>query len=101
MTPHTIGILHPGAMGISIAASAVNNGHTVYWVSEGRSQASRARAEKHRLRDAETLAALCAQCDIILSVCPPHAAEDAARQVITQNFKGLYLDASAIAPQKA
>jgi len=101
MTSHTIGILHPGDMGISIAASAVNNGHTVYWVSEGRSEASRARAEKHGLQDAGTLAALCAQCDIILSVCPPHAAEDVARQVLNQNFKGLYLDANAINPQKA
>ncbi|MFN8387940.1 MAG: hypothetical protein U0V48_00690 [Anaerolineales bacterium] len=27
-------ILHPGEMGVSIAASAVNNGHEVCWVSE-------------------------------------------------------------------
>ena len=32
-----IGILHPGEMGISIAASAINNGHQAYWMSLGRS----------------------------------------------------------------
>ncbi len=32
-----IGILHPGEMGISIAASATNSGHEVYWASESRS----------------------------------------------------------------
>jgi hypothetical protein len=37
MTRQKVGILHPGEMGISIAASAQNSGHTVYWVSEGRS----------------------------------------------------------------
>ena len=39
-----IGILHPGEMGISIAASAQNNGHQVYWVSNGRSQKTKSRA---------------------------------------------------------
>ena len=32
-----IGFLHPGAMGISLAATAQNTGHTAYWVSQGRS----------------------------------------------------------------
>ena len=33
-----IGILHPGEMGISVAASAINSGHPVYWASQGRSE---------------------------------------------------------------
>jgi len=40
MTPANslrIGILHPGAMGISVAASAIHNQHRVQWASEGRS----------------------------------------------------------------
>lgn len=100
-TKPRIGILHPGAMGISIAASAVHNGHQVLWASEGRSQESRDRAVQHKLEDAETLANLCAQSDIILSVCPPHAAADVARQVIAANFHGTYCDANAISPQRA
>ena len=37
--------------------------------------------------------------DIILSVCPPHAALDIARQVA--GFGGIYLDANAISPATA
>jgi len=33
MTKRKIGILHPGNMGISIAASAQNSGHAIYWAS--------------------------------------------------------------------
>src|SRR6266852_4175145 len=62
-----IGILHPGEMGISIAASAQNSGCEVYWVSEGRRGPTRERALQYRLRDAETLAGLCRKCRIIIS----------------------------------
>ncbi|MFL5806827.1 MAG: DUF1932 domain-containing protein [Roseiflexaceae bacterium] len=101
MTPQSIGILHPGAMGISIAASAQNSGQRVYWASAGRSSATRDRAAQHGLRDAHTLAELCATCSIIISVCPPHAAETVASDVLQAGFAGLYLDANAIAPQRA
>jgi len=101
MAPQQIGILYPGEMGISIAASAQNSGHTVYWASAGRSAATQRRAAKFELRDAQTLAQLCAECSIIVSVCPPDAAETVADQVIAQGYQGLYLDANAIAPQRA
>jgi 3-hydroxyisobutyrate dehydrogenase-like beta-hydroxyacid dehydrogenase len=101
MPTETIGIIHPGAMGISVAASALRSGQKVCYASEGRSDATRARAAEQDLRDLGTMAALCAECSIIISVCPPHAAEDVAGQVISQGFKGLYLDANAISPQKA
>jgi len=56
MTSRKIGILHPGNMGISIAASAQNSGNTVYWVSEGRSSRTRERAESETrpVRDCPT-----------------------------------------------
>lgn len=97
----SIGILYPGAMGISIAASALNSGHQVIWASENRSQATRERAAQHNLYDVTTLENLCAQCDILLSICPPHAAMDVVHQVITKNFRGIFCDANAIAPQRA
>jgi 3-hydroxyisobutyrate dehydrogenase-like beta-hydroxyacid dehydrogenase len=100
MTEQKIGILHPGNMGISIAASAQNSGHTVYWASEGRSPQTHERAERFNLLDAQTLATLCLTCSIIISVCPPHAAEEVAHQVIAHAFQGLYLDANAISPQR-
>jgi 3-hydroxyisobutyrate dehydrogenase-like beta-hydroxyacid dehydrogenase len=96
-----VGILHPGEMGISIAASAQNSGHTVYWASEGRSPATLARAEKFGLHDARSLAELCARCSILIAVCPPHAAEEVASQVRAQGFTGLYVDANAISPNRS
>ena len=100
MTSHRIGILHPGEMGISIAASAQNSGNEVYWASEGRGAATRERATKFGLRDAGALKDLCAGCEIILSVCPPHAAESLANDVLDCGFTKLFVDANAIAPQR-
>ena len=96
-----IGILHPGEMGISIAVSAISNGHLVYWVSENRSEKTRLRAEKYGLLELHSLIELCQSCEIIFSICPPHAAEDVANSVIEHGFNGYYLDANAIAPKRA
>lgn len=101
MKKQTIGILHPGLMGISVAVSAQNSGYMVYWASNGRSTQTRERADKHQLLDAETLDQLCQTCSVIISVCPPHAAEDVADAVLSQNFRGIYADANAISPQRA
>ena len=101
MTVQSIGLLHPGEMGISLAASAQNGGHAVAWASEGRSAATRARAEAHGLRDAGTLARLCAECAVLVCVCPPDAAEAVAHDVAALGFTGLYLDANAISPGRA
>ena len=96
-----IGILHPGEMGISIAVNARSETHPVYWASEGRSEQTRSRAQSYVLNDLKTLAEMCRTCSIILSVCPPHAAEDVASQVAAQPFRGLYADLNAISPQRA
>jgi 3-hydroxyisobutyrate dehydrogenase-like beta-hydroxyacid dehydrogenase len=97
----SIGILHPGEMGVSIAASAINSGHTVYWVGQGRSQKTRARAEQWKLIELDSITELCQTCETILSVCPPHAAEEVADSVAAAGFQGLYLDANAIAPLRS
>lgn len=96
-----IGILHPGEMGVSIAASAIKSGHEVYWVSDNRSDKTRQRAKKHNLVDIVSLSHLCQTSEIIFSVCPPHSAEDVAKSVIERGFKGYYLDANAISPQRS
>jgi 3-hydroxyisobutyrate dehydrogenase-like beta-hydroxyacid dehydrogenase len=98
---HTVGVLHPGSMGVSVAASAQASGHDVLWVSDGRSAQTRHRAELQDLQDAGTLEALCSHSDVIVSVCPPHAAEDMAERVVACGFQGLYLDANATSPQRA
>jgi 3-hydroxyisobutyrate dehydrogenase-like beta-hydroxyacid dehydrogenase len=95
-----IGILHPGEMGISLAASAQNSGCQVYWVSERRREPTIERAARFRLHDAKTLEAFCRECRIVISVCPPHAAESLANDVAAARFAGIYVDANAIAPQR-
>ena len=97
----TVGILHPGAMGIFVASSAQNSGNAVYWASENRSPQTRMRADKYNLLDVKMLADLCVTCSVIVSVCPPDAAEELANRVTAQSFKGLYVDANAISPQRA
>jgi 3-hydroxyisobutyrate dehydrogenase-like beta-hydroxyacid dehydrogenase len=87
-------------MGISVAASAQNSGHVLYWASQGRSGQTQARAQRYSLVDVNSLEALCQNCTLIISVCPPHAAEEVARQVVAHSFRGIYVDANAISPQR-
>jgi 3-hydroxyisobutyrate dehydrogenase-like beta-hydroxyacid dehydrogenase len=101
MNKESLGILHPGEMGVTVALAAQNSGHYVYWVSAGRSTQTRERADKIALIDAESFANLCETCSILICVCPPGAAEDVAGQVAAQGFQGLYIDANAISPQRA
>jgi 3-hydroxyisobutyrate dehydrogenase-like beta-hydroxyacid dehydrogenase len=96
MADGAIGLLHPGEMGAAIGAALVADGRRVAWASEGRSAETRRRAEEAGLDDAATVAELVRRSDVILSVCPPHAAGDVARSV--SGFEGLYVDANAIAP---
>jgi 3-hydroxyisobutyrate dehydrogenase-like beta-hydroxyacid dehydrogenase len=93
-----LGILHPGAMGISVAVSAQNSGCDVFWASNGRSEQTRLRAGEHSLNDVGSLAALSRTCEVLVSVCPPAAAEAVADQILALKFTGTYLDANAIAP---
>jgi 3-hydroxyisobutyrate dehydrogenase-like beta-hydroxyacid dehydrogenase len=95
-----IGLIHPGAMGASVGAAARSNQHTVFWASQGRSKDTAARARRADLEDAGSVAELVHSSEIILSVCPPHAAADIAREVIEHGFSGLYVDCNAISPER-
>jgi 3-hydroxyisobutyrate dehydrogenase-like beta-hydroxyacid dehydrogenase len=92
-----IGLLHPGEMGAALGARLRERGRDVRWAGEGRSDATRERARSAGLRDAGTLAALVADSDVLLSVCPPHAALDVARAAA--GHTGVYVDANAISPR--
>ena len=94
----TIGLLHPGDMGSVVGACAVAGGSRVLWASEGRSAGTRDRAAAAGLEDAGRLAAVVAGSDVVVSVCPPHAALDLARAVAALRFSGLFVDANAVSP---
>ena len=97
----TIAIINPGAMGISVAATMKNSGYAVLWAADGRSEQSQERAAEHGLTDVGTMAELFGRSQVIVSVCPPHAAEDVAEQALASGFQGLFLDANAVAVEKA
>src|SRR5580698_791243 len=97
----TIGLLHPGEMGAAVGQCLAAAGHRVLGVPSGRSPASAARAEAAGLTGVDGLAELVRSAEVIMSVCPPHAALDTARQVAAAGFGGLYLDANAISPAAA
>ena len=97
--PKTIAILHPGEMGAATGAGLRERGHRVLWASGGRAAASRARAEACGLEDVVTLARCAQDADVVLSVCPPHAAMDVARAVAACGFGGVYVDANAVSAE--
>jgi hypothetical protein len=92
-----VGLIHPGEMGAAVGLVLQSNGHDVLWASEGRSDATCARATS--FRDAGTLVVLAREAELILSICPPHAALDVARDL--RGFEGVYVDANAISPAHA
>ncbi len=96
-----VGILHPGSMGAAVAACAATNAAAVLWCEAGRSPASAARAAQFGLTRVHTLAELLDRSDIIISLCPPAAAEDLARDVARHGFAGVYVEANAINPERA
>jgi len=96
MSIKTVALLHPGNMGSTIGAAAAASGARVVWASEQRSTASRERAKQAGVQDVETLANAVRESDMVLSVCPPHAALELAKSVARQSFKGIYVDANAI-----
>jgi 3-hydroxyisobutyrate dehydrogenase-like beta-hydroxyacid dehydrogenase len=95
----TIGLLHPGEMGAAIGRALRQAGHEVLWTSAGRSEATALRATDAGLIDAGSLEGLAERSDVIISVCPPHAATEVAASVAGAD--GLFVDANAIAPATA
>jgi len=99
MAGQTVGLLHPGEMGAAVGAVLVEQGHRVVWASAGRSAKSRGRAQEAGLEDAGSVGRLVQLSDVIISVCPPHAALEVARSVA--GFEGVFVDANAVAPGTA
>lgn len=96
----TFTLLHPGAMGAKVGGEATRTDTRVLYVPAGRSPASLQRAREAGLEPADSLESALSASDFVLSVCPPHAAEDVAREVLTHPFRGVYVEANAISPDR-
>jgi 3-hydroxyisobutyrate dehydrogenase-like beta-hydroxyacid dehydrogenase len=90
-----VGLLHPGEMGAAIGALLLAHGDEVLWRPNGRGAATARRAAAAGLRSVDNFS----DADVILSVCPPHAALDVARSL--QGTRALVIDANAISPMTA
>ena len=92
-----VGLLHPGEMGSAVGRVARAE---VLWAPDGRSDATGERAQAAGLT-AAPLEELVRRADVVLSICPPHAALDVARAVAALGYSGLYCDANAVSPATA
>ncbi len=94
-----IAVLHPGAMGASVCAALAAAGAQVFWVEDGRSDATRQRAQA--FDSLPSLPALRGNVEAVVSVCPPAAAQAMSEAVHATGFDGWYMDANAIEPARA
>ncbi|WP_030588501.1 NAD(P)-dependent oxidoreductase [Streptomyces anulatus] len=98
----TIGLLHPGSMGSAFGAQLRARGHIVLWCPDGRSDTTRRRADSAGL-EAAALPELVSRSDVLLSLCPPAAAEETAGQVAELGMSEagtIYVDANAVSPSR-
>ena len=102
MTPNTIAILMPGDMGHAVGKALREHGHDVITCLAGRGEHTRKLAQAGGLLNVETLAETVAQADLILSILPPSAAIEQAKQVATAlkdtGKTPTYVDCNAVSP---
>jgi hypothetical protein len=108
-----VAVLHPGAMGASLGGALVDAGQLVWWLPEGRGEATARRAAAAGLLPAESWEQLLGRCDLVISICPPAAASSVAEAFATAARRWpaqsagsgarpiTYVDANAISPQRA
>jgi 3-hydroxyisobutyrate dehydrogenase-like beta-hydroxyacid dehydrogenase len=86
-------------MGAAVGATLRGAGETVLWASAGRSAATAERARQAGLEDVGSVRELHRRCDLLICLCPPHAAVEVADAV--RAFSGIYVDANAVSPGTA
>lgn len=97
-----VGILHPGVMGAALGSALKARAGAVIWADAGRSDATAKRAELADLIAVPDTAELARRSDVIVSICPPHAAravaEEVAAVVAAVPVPPVYVEANAVAP---
>ena len=100
MRAPVVGVLHPGQMGAAVAAQAMRGGARVLWCPAGRGEATARRAAEAGLEPIADLAGLLDRSAVVLSICPPAAAESLARAVADHGFGGVFVEANAVSPAR-
>ena len=103
MSLQTVGLLSPGDMGHVVGNVLVTHGLRVITCLQGRSERTRALAEKGKIEDVPTYQALVNESQMILSIMVPAEAKGASQAVADVLAKTdtdlTYVDCNAIAPQ--
>lgn len=86
-------------MGAVVGNLLAARGHDVVWASDGRSHATRDRAQA--FTDLTALAVVVDGSDLVLSICPPDAALTVAQETAAAGFRGVFVDANAVSPDTA
>ena len=100
----TIGVVAPGSMGAAVGDTLRRRGHHVVATAEGRSPATRDRAERAGIVLLDDLAAVVGASDVVLSIVPPGVAVEVAAEVARlarDRSPGVYVDCNAVAPSTA
>lgn len=103
MAGEVIAILYPGDMGHGVGRALGEHGHRVITSLEGRSEGSRARAERANMQDVGDLRAVVSEAELILSIMPPESALATSREVAAaMGVAGktpTYADCNAVSPE--
>jgi 3-hydroxyisobutyrate dehydrogenase-like beta-hydroxyacid dehydrogenase len=86
-------------MGAAVGGTLKSVGHDVLCATQARSGQTAERARRHGLVDVRTISDLLVRSEIVLSICPPHAAREVAEQCA--GFGGIFVDANAVSPATA
>lgn len=91
-----VGIYSPGVMGSTVAYSCSLYGHECIWASEGRSDETKARAEKFGIQDVLTFDALVEKSEFLFCIAKNFDPFELANEVVLKKFSGIYVDLNAM-----
>jgi hypothetical protein len=120
----TIGILHIGTMGYTMADALIRGGHDVISACDGRSEVTRSRAVRVGTREVGTIEKMADEADAIISICLASIEGEMADwseelqtmvtadgrypralrfplvdKLVERNFKGIFVDANWVHPE--
>ncbi|HYO09345.1 MAG TPA: DUF1932 domain-containing protein [Tepidisphaeraceae bacterium] len=108
MTPaavKTVGILYPGELGARVGEALAARGVAVITTLAGRSRRTARRCQQGGIVVRPALADVVREADVLLSLVPPAAAEEVARQYAelahAAPVRALFVDLNSIAPERA
>lgn len=97
----TIGILHFGRMGLSLASELTRSGYRVVTCTGGRSQETQKRAKSLSVPDLPSVGDVFNTSDVIISICSGGGYYDIAKQASSCEFGGIYVDANDMPAEMA